>query len=167
MFGTMRSAAVLAIGGLLATAMVAVAADPVEVTGIGNCVQVGSAVWSGEPVAGEPGSHESNFRLLCTMDVSDPRLAGDVEHNTDCDVSADGETAVAECWGTSVIHKENGAWAGVHSGTSTWSDSAPAHVHAIKQRFEGTGEYEGLRFEGMVTGTDFPWTITGTIESVE
>ncbi len=164
MFSTMRSAAVLAIGGLLATAMIGAAAEPTEVTGESNCVEVGGAVWSGEPISGLPGSRETNYIQECSTTSSDERFSGDTYNVVTCDFSVDGEATVGTCWGTVTIHNERGAWGGSFSGTTSWSDAAPAHLHVIDLDYLGAGDYEGLRFKGVITGTDFPWTITGTIE---
>jgi hypothetical protein len=65
------------------------------------------------------------------------------------------------------MQNELGAWAGVISGTTTWSDTAPASVHVMDLDYLGAGDYEGLRFKGIIEGSDYPWTITGTIEGAE
>ena len=41
------------------------------------------------------------------------------------------------------------------------------YVHEMRQLYLGTGDSEGLRFEGTFSGTDFPWTVTGQIESAD
>jgi len=163
MFSTVRSAAVLAIGGLLATAMVGVAADPVEVTGTTSCYQT----VDGETPPGLTGPGFRNAVLSCSFDVSDDRMTGDVETVNNCDWSVDGKTTVGKCWGTSVLHNDDGAWAGVFSGTTSWSDTAPAHVHVMNLDYLGAGAYDGLRFEGVIEGTDYPWAVNATIESAE
>ena len=164
MFSTMRGATVLAIGGLLATALVATAAEPVEVTGESTAKQVGESVWSGEPVPGLPGSHQSNYLEESTVVTSDERFSGAGQEVVTCDFTATEGTTVGTCWGTATLHNERGAWAGTISGTTTWSDTAPAHVHVMNLDYLGAGDYEGLRFKGVIEGTDFPWAITGTIE---
>jgi len=164
MLSTMRSAAVLAMGALLATAMIGAAAEPVEVTGESTCETVGASVWSGEPLPGLPGSRQTNYVQECTNRSSDERFSGDEHIVVTCDFSVDGETTLGTCWGTATKQNERGAWAGTISGTTTWSDTAPAHVHVMNLDFLGAGDYEGLRFKGVIEGTDYPWTITGTIE---
>ena len=164
MFSTVRSAAVLAVGGLLATAMIGAAAEPVEVTGESTCETVGESVWSGEPLPGLPGSRQTNYVQECINTSSDERFSGDTYNVVTCDFSVDGETTLGECWGTTTVQNERGAWAGIISGTTTWDLGDPAHVHVMNLDYLGAGDYEGLRFKGVITGTDFPWTITGTIE---
>ena len=164
MLSTIRRAGILAAAGLLATASIGTAAEPVEVTGESTTWQVGDSVWSGEPVAGLPASHQSNYRMEGTMVTSDERLSGEVDNVVTCDYTVTEGTTVGACWGTATVQNERGAWAGTISGTTTWSDTAPAHVHVMNLDYLGAGGYEGLRFEGMIEGTDFPWTVTGTIE---
>ena len=163
MFSTVRSAAVLAIGGLLATAMVGVAADPVEVTGTTSCYQT----VDGETPPGLTGPGFRNAVLSCSFDVSDDRMTDDGETVINCDWSVDGKTTVGNCWGTSVLQNDDGAWAGVFSGTTTWSDSELTHIHEITQVYLGAGGYEGLRFTGTFTGAGYPWAVNATIESAE
>jgi hypothetical protein len=164
MLRTMCSAGTLALAGLLATVAIGIGAEPVEVTGESTFGPVGESVWSGEPVPGLPGSHQSNYVLEGTMTSSDERLSGAIDNVVACDFSVDGETTLGECWGTVTVQNERGAWAGIISGTTTWSDTAPAHVHVMDFDYLGAGDYEGLRFKGVIEGTDMPWRITGTIE---
>jgi hypothetical protein len=163
MFSTMRSAAVLAIGGLLATAVVATAAEPVEVTGTSSCFQT----VDGETPPGLTGPDFRNSVYSCSFDVSDDRMTGDAETVNNCDFSVDGETTVGNCWGTSVLQNDGGAWAGVFSGTTSWSDSEPTHIHEIDLVYLGAGGYDGLQFTGTFTGADYPWAVTATIGSAE
>jgi hypothetical protein len=157
------SRSIVAIAGFLALAGAAVpasaaAAEPAtEVTGFTTCFDAPSSIWADSAL----------IIWSCSFDLSDERLAGEIETIISCDFTVDGETTLGECIGTSAIHNEAGAWGGVFSGTTTWSDSAPAHVHEIHQIYLGTGDYEGLRFEGTFTGTDFPWTVSGRIEPVD
>ncbi len=160
----MCSAGTLAVAGLLATAAIGIAAEPVDVTGEATAEQVGESVWSGEPVPGLPGSHQSNYLEEGTLVTSDKRLSGAGDNVVTCDFTATEGTTVGTCWGTATVHNERGAWAGTISGTTTWSDTAPAHVHVMNLEYLGAGDYEGLRFKGVIEGTDYPWTITGTIE---
>ncbi len=150
-------AGVLAIAGAVLPASAGAADPATEVTGEVMCTDALSSVWADPEL----------IVYSCSFDVSDARLLGEVETVASCEFSQDGETTLGECSGTSAIHNEGGAWAGVFSGTTTWSDSAPAHVHEMVQVYLGTGGYEGLRFEGTFSGTDFPWTVTGRIELVD
>lgn len=167
MSSTVRTAAALAIGGLLITAVVGAAAEPVEVTGESDCVQVGDGVFSGEPVSGLPGAHLSDYFEHCITVTSDERFSGEADNAIVCDFVVEDETTIGECWGTATMQNELGAWAGVISGTTTWSDTAPAHVHVMDLDYLGAGDYEGLRFKGIIEGSDYPWIITGTIEGAE
>ena len=136
----------------------ATAAEPAtEVTGSTMCFDAPSSVWTDDEL----------IVYSCSFDVSDERLAGEIETVVSCDFSVDGETTLGECVGTSAVHNDGGAWGGVFSGTTTWSDSEPAHVHEMQQVYLGTGDYEGLRFVGTLRGTDFPWEVTGQIESTD
>jgi hypothetical protein len=154
---------IVAIAGVLALAGAAnpasaAAADPAtEVTGFTTCFDAPSSIWADSEL----------IVWSCGFDLSDERLAGEIETIISCDFTVDGETTLGQCSGTSAIHNEAGAWGGVFSGTTTWSDSAPAHVHEIHQVYLGTCDYEGLRFEGTFSGADFPWTVTGRIESID
>jgi hypothetical protein len=164
MLSTIRRAGTLAVAGLLAATTIGVGAEPMEVTGESTFEQVGESVWSGEPVPGLPGSHQSNYLLEGTMTISDERLSGAIDNVVTCDFTVAEGTTVGTCWGTATVQNERGAWAGTISGTTTWSDTAPAHVHVMNFDYLGAGDYEGLRFKGVIEGTDMPWTITGTIE---
>lgn len=150
-------AGVLAIAGAAFPASAAAADPATEVTGFTTCTDAASSIWTDPEL----------IVYSCSFDLSDERLAGEIETVVSCGFSVDGEVTLGECTGTSAVHKEGGAWGGVFSGTTTWSDSAPAHVHEIHQVYLGTGDYEGLRFEGTFSGTDFPWAVTGRIESVD
>jgi hypothetical protein len=132
--------------------------DVVEVTGTSSCVDVVDGVDTGEGM---------NFRdavYECTMDLTDERLMGDVETVNSCEFTEDGETTLGECDGTSVISNDGGTWEGTFTGTTTWSDSEPAHVHHIELVYIGAGDYDGLRFVAEMDGTDYPWAVTGQVE---
>jgi uncharacterized membrane protein len=154
---------IVAVAGLLAVAgsalpASAAAAEPAtEVVGSTTCTDAPSSIWNDDEL----------IVYSCSFDVADERLMGEVETVVACDFTVDGATTLGQCAGTSAIHNEGGAWGGVFSGTTTWSDDAPAHVHEMRQVYLGTGDYEGLRFEGTFNGIDFPWTVSGRIESVE
>lgn len=154
---------VLAIVGAMAiigaiVPVSATAAEPAtQVTGTTSCLDAPSSMWADDEL----------IVYSCSFDVSDERLAGEIETVVSCDFSVDAETTLGECVGTSAIHNDGGAWGGVFSGTTTWSDSEPAHVHEMRQVYLGTGDYEGLRFVGTLRGTDFPWEVTGQIESTD
>jgi Tfp pilus assembly protein PilW len=135
--------------------------DAVEVTGTSSCVDVVDGVGTGDGM---------NFRdavYECTMDVTDERLVGVAETVNSCDFTEDGEVTLGECDGTSVITNDDGTWEGTFTGTTTWSDTEPAHVHHIELVFVGTGAYDGLRFVAEMDGTGYPWTVTGQVEPTE
>jgi hypothetical protein len=135
--------------------------DVTEVTGTSSCVDVVDGVRAGEGM---------NFRdavYECTMDVTDERLVGVTETVNSCDFTEDGEVTLGECHGASVITNDGGTWDGTFTGTTTWSDTAPAHVHHIEFVFIGTGDYDGLRFVAEMDGTDYPWAVTGQIEPTD
>lgn len=79
--------------------MVGAAAEPVEVTGDSDCVQVGQEAWSGDPVPGLPGAHESNYLQHCITVTSDERFGGEADNVISCDFTVDSGTTVGECWG--------------------------------------------------------------------
>jgi hypothetical protein len=66
--------------------------------------------------------------------------------------------------GTSVITNDGGTWQGTFTGTTTRSETEPAHVHHLDLVFIGTGDYDGLRFVAEMDGTDYPWDVTGQVE---
>ena len=98
------------------------------------------------------------------MEASDPRLAGDVENVVDCNYADVYGVLVGECWGTSVIRNENGAWGGVFSGT-TRNELGSEDVMDLV--YLGSGDYAGLRFVGSVTTNENPGIFAGQIESIE
>ena len=150
-------AGVLAVAGSALAASVAAAEPATEVVGSTTCIDAPSSMWAGDEL----------IVYSCSFDVADERLMGEVETVVACDFTVDGATTLGQCAGTSAIHNEDGAWGGIFSGTTTWSEDAPAHVHEMRQVYLGTGAYEGLRFEGTLSGTDFPWTVSGQIGSVD
>lgn len=150
-------AGVLAVAGSALPASAAAADTATEVVGSTTCTDAPSSIWTDDEL----------IVYSCSFDVSDERLMGEVETVVLCDFTVDGATTLGQCAGTSAIHDSGGAWGGVFSGTTTWSEDAPAHVHEMRQVYLGTGDYEGLRFEGTFSGTDFPWTVAGQIMSVD
>lgn len=133
--------------------------EVVEVTGTTSCVDVVDGVSTGEG---------ANFRdavYECTMDLTDERIEGVTETVNSCDFTEDGEVTLGECEGSSVITNDGGTWEGTFTGTTTWSETEPAHVHHIELVFIGTGDYDGLRFVAEMDGTNYPWAVTGQVES--
>jgi len=150
------AAATAIVGAIIPVGITA--AEPVtEVTGLASCLDAPSSMWTDDEL----------IVYSCSFDVSDERLAGEIETVVTCDFTVEGETTLGECHGTSAVHNDGGAWGGVVSGTTTWSDSEPAHVHEMQQVYLGTGDYDGLRFEGTLSGTGFPWTVSGQIASAD
>ena len=133
------------------------------VTGTTSC----SKTVDGETPPGLTGPGLRDAVLGCSFNVSDDRMTGDVETVNDSDFSVDGKTTVGKCWGTSVLHKDGGAWAGVFSGTTSWSDVESTHSHEIKLVYLGAGGYDGLRSSGTFTRANYPWAVTATIEPAE
>lgn len=131
----------------------------VEVTGTTSCVDVVDGVGTGEGMSFRDAVYE------CTMDLTDERLQGVAETVNSCDFTEDGETTLGECYGTSVLTNDDGTWEATFTGTTTWSETEPAHLHHLELVFIGTGEYDGLRFVAEMDGTDYPWAVTGQVES--
>jgi hypothetical protein len=156
--------AALAASTLLTGSQPAVLVSPTEVSGTSPCTQTESGQWHGAYVLGGVAERLSGMTQECTMEASDPRLAGDVENVVDCNYADVDGVLVGECWGTSVIRNENGAWGGVFSGT-TRNELGSEDVMDLV--YLGSGDYAGLRFVGSTTTTLSPNRFTGTIESVE
>lgn len=135
-----------------------------EVTGTSLCHQTSPGTWHGAFVLGSAAERLSGMTQECTMEASDPRLAGDVENVVDCNYADVSGVLVGECWGTAVIRNENGAWGGVFSGTTREEPGATDPMDLV---YLGSGDYAGLRFVGSVTTGETPGTLTGQIESIE
>lgn len=124
--------------------------ETVEVSGSTGSVTVSGDSLSdeGEVVTGE------------WTDVSDDRLKGENKAVIFCEMRPDEEEA-ADCEGTTEIVNDGGTWEGTFTGTSINNN------HDIRGTLTGTGDYEGLQFTYRLEGTEYPWTITGTIEPAE
>jgi hypothetical protein len=105
--------------------------------------------------------------LTCQVESSDDRTSGIAEVDVSCDLTEDGDTTLGVCSGPATITNDGGTWEGMCDGTTTWSASAPAHVHDFECTYVGFGAYAGLRYVEHLEGVDYPWTITGLIETVE
>lgn len=120
-------------------------------------------------VTGDTGScgisDEADY--VCDVETSDDRASGIAKTDIDCDFTEDGETTVGDCRGPSNLTNDGGAWEGTCEGTTTWSTAEPDHVHSIDCTYIGAGAYAGLRYRMHLEGVDFPWSITGLIESIE
>ncbi len=135
-----------------------------EVTGTSLCTQTYPGQWHGARVPGGVTERLSEMTQECTMEASDPRLTGDADNVVDCSYAEVDGVLIGECWGTSVIRNEDGAWGGVFSGTTREEPGAKDPMDLV---YLGSGDYAGLRFVGSTTTTLSPDRFTGTIESVE
>ena len=159
---TTTIAMVVALPALLLAAACGGSDDEVvEVTGTTSCVDVVDGVGTGEGMSFRDAVYE------CTMDVTDEQLVGVAETINSCDFTEDGGVTVGECDGTSMITNEGGTWEGTFTGTTTWSETEPAHVHHVELVFIGTGDYDGLRFVAEMDGTNYPWAVTGQVEPTD
>lgn len=138
-----------------------------QVTGTVTCQQTAAGEWSGPDVAVYPYQERlSKMIQACTLEASDPRVAGDVQNVVDCRYSEVDGVVVGECWGSTVIRNENGSWGGVLSGTTR---DEPGSEDVMELVYLGSGEYEGLRFVGRTTtnSSPNPDVLAGTITAVE
>jgi hypothetical protein len=138
--------------------------SPTEVTGTSVCQKTHPGRWTGAYVMGVASERLSEMTQVCTMEASDPRLTGDAEIVVDCDYADVDGVLVGECWGTSVIRNEHGAWAGVFSGTTRDEPGAKDPMELV---YLGSGDLAGLRFVGSVTTNENPGVLTGVIEATE
>ncbi len=100
--------------------------------------------------------------------LSDDRVNGDYEGLMEIDIFVDGDRSTGLITMPQVtITNDGGTWEGTATGVSTWTTSEPEHRHYIHHTLFGTGEYAGLQFTYVLEGTDYPWTVTGTIEPVD
>ena len=84
--------------------------------------------------------HYRDFALAgSAMDLSDPRLIGDLVSEWNWDVASSGDQPVP-AWGTITIAAQDGTWEGAFSGIRQ-SDNDPFGVRAM---LFGDGAYEGL-----------------------
>lgn len=102
--------------------------------------------------------------LTCQLETSDDRINGIAEISVHCELTNDGDTTLGDCSGPALITNADGTWEGACQGTTTWSTSAPSHVHDFVCTYLGTGSYAGLRYTEHLEGTDFPWPVNGRIE---
>ena len=123
--------------------------EPVEVSGT-----------NGVPVESD------GFDLFENGTSTDPRLVGTYKLKVECDITEDGDTAIANCTGPNTMTNDGGSWEGTCEGTSTWTTTEPDHVHVFDCTYLGSGDYEGLRFVQHLEGIDYPWEYTGTLEPV-
>ncbi|MGB9358839.1 MAG: hypothetical protein WCC01_09800 [Acidimicrobiia bacterium] len=139
----------------------------VEVTGESDCVIDSDGTWSGPalPESGLPGSAQRDYVLNCTATSSDPRAAVEWVNTVDCDFTVNGEQTVGDCLGTATGTNDEGTWEGTFAGTTTWSGTSPAHLHVFEQTATGSGGYAGLTYVTTIEGSDFPWSLTGRIET--
>ena len=156
--------AALAAGTLLTGSQPAVLVSPTEVSGTSLCTQTESGQWHGAYVMGGASERLSEMTLECTMEASDPRLMGEAENVVDCNYANVDGVLVGECWGTGVIRNEDGAWAGVFSGTTRDEPGAKDPMEVV---YLGSGDLARLRFVGSVTTNETPGILTGQIESIE
>jgi hypothetical protein len=145
------------------------AADVVKVTGDTGVPLEVPGQWSGDPPegAGTPGSHLRGLVYRGTLALSDERVSGQYETTVNVDLELHVETVVGYIWGTATITNDRGTWEGSVTGTTSYPKGSSVHTHELHQILLGTGEYEGLQFIELLEGTDYPWTITGSIEPVD
>ncbi len=156
--------AALAASTLLTGSQPAMLVSPTEVSGTSLCRQTKSGQWHGAHVLGFAAERLSEMTQECTMEASDPRLTGDVENVVDCNYADVDGVLVGECWGTSVLRNEDGAWAGVFSGTTRDEPGAKDPMEVV---YLGSGDLARLRFVGSVTTNENPGVLTGVIEATE
>ena len=169
-YGFKTQTSVLALVALIALSLVSCGgtSETVEVSGTtGRCTNA-DGISSGEvlPASGVQASLTGYTGTCPNYKMSDERVSGSQESVIDCEFSQEGESTVGECQVSDVIHNEGGGWEGNCEGTTSWSTSAPNHVHVFDCTYLGTGDYDGLRYVAHNEGLDTPWTVTGTIESI-
>lgn len=109
----------------------------------------------------DPGGLTGTNELM----MSDDRVSGATTQEIHCDRVWEYEDATSvDCRTTMTISNGGGAWEGVVIGTSSWTRDNPLHVHHMSGTLVGTGGYEGLRFVMRMDGSDYPWSVAGTIE---
>jgi hypothetical protein len=138
--------------------------SPTKVTGTSMCSTTSPGRWTGAYVMGGVMERLSAMTQACTMDGSDPRLAGEAQNVIECRYADVDGVLVGGCWGTSIIRQEDGAWAGVFSGTTRDEPGAKDPMELV---YLGSGDYAGLRFVGSVTTNETPGILIGQIESTE
>jgi len=138
--------------------------SPTEVTGTSVCHKTHPGQWTGALLVGGAFERLSEMTQECTMEASDPSLTGDAEDVVDCRYAVVDGVLVGECWGTSVLRDEDGAWAGVFAGTTRDEPGAKDPMELV---YLGSGDHAGLRFVGSVTTNETPGILTGQIESIE
>ena len=156
--------AALSAGALFTGSQPPTPVSATEVTGVGPCDVADPGEWSGSWVGGGATERLSGQIRHCTMDVSDERMVGDIEVIIDCTYAMEDGVLVGQCWGTSVLRNEGGAWAGVVSGT-TGNEAGAQDI--MEEVLLGTGEYAGLRFVATVATAVDPNVITGRIEPTD
>jgi len=99
--------------------------------------------------------------------LSDPRLVGHYEHSLSIDLEPEGGRCVGTITGTFVVTGERGSWQGTVTGSTSWRPpDTGVHQHELDYTALGSGEFQGLRLTFHVTGSEYPWSLTGKIESV-
>ena len=142
------------LGGL---SVVVVAQDAVEPAVWVTGTDVDCSVEVGPEVSDDGEVHSyRGMGLLCTAEMSDPRMSGVATkvYNEDC-------FSEWPCfyWGTHEIVGPDGTWVGAHAGTHDPEQRVVGYVV-----YTGTGAYEGLAFVGRGLGEPGePGTTEGVI----
>ena len=132
-----------------------VAGDAVAVIeGTGTCptVDLGESTTDAEGV-----THYRGGTFRCTVTTDDPRVSGTETAPWNADLWGTADNGALVQWGTSRLESDGGAWEGQFTGVYS---SDRGDIIAIW--YEGTGDYAGLSYFELWTGSD-PWTIQGQI----
>lgn len=133
-------------GGPVADDVVAV------VSGTGTCptADLGNATTDTKGV-----THYRGGLFRCTVATDDARASGTETATWNADLWGTADNGALVQWGTSRLENDGGAWVGNAGGVYS---SDRGDMIAIWYR--GTGDYEGLGYFELWTGSD-PWTIQG------
>jgi hypothetical protein len=126
----------------------AVPAETVPVTGTAACTFSDNGT--------NPETGGSGFLVICSLDLSDPRVSG-VERHDRFRFIADGEEAAVWIAEDAVLTNAGGAWRGTAQAADNTVPYGEAH-------YVGEGAYEGLEFHYYFGGADVE--LRGWISSV-
>ena len=132
-----------------------VAGDAVAVvTGTGTCptADLGNATSDADGV-----THYRGGTFRCTVTTDDPRVSGTETAPWNADLWGTLDNGALVQWGASRLENDGGAWQGQFTGVAS-----PDRGDIIAIWYKGTGDYAGLSYFELWTGSD-PWDIQGQV----
>ena len=126
-----------------------------RVTGSHACPSA-SPAWTTDP---DGTMHFRDYALACTDTTDDPRVSGTHTASANMDVWGTLEQGAGVQWASVRLENAGGAWEGQAMGVA----SVPGRGDTIVIWYEGTGDYAGLSYFELITGSPPTYKIQGQI----